>query len=351
MGVEGVGGFEVVRVPGDYGDHRTLAPGLPRSRIRLPRVGEQAKLTPLLLQHPARLLLLPGQLQGLLVVLTVRGARGGALARGELLARRILAEHLLHEAGVGSVAGRRQRRPLQGEPLRTRFEVAVPLPHPSRDGVGLREQAANGGLREPPVSPEPRGGLERLGSGLLADEALVDALHDGTELLQRGVVDLHLRSRGRLPAAPGGLLRRPGRRVGEGEPGRRAALHDAPVLEAHVHHALRAKLHDDTSTGAFANTGADARAGHSTADARTSRLYGSAPVLFLHDELILEVPVDTAHEAAHRLSEVMISGMREVVPDVKVSTEFAIASRWYKGAKPVFVNGRLAPWEPKKKSS
>lgn len=80
-------------------------------------------------------------------------------------------------------------------------------------------------------------------------------------------------------------------------------------------------------------------------------LYGSAPVLFLHDELILEVPVDTAHEAAHRLSEVMISGMREVVPDVKVSTEFAIASRWYKGAKPVFVNGRLAPWEPKKKSS
>ena len=80
-------------------------------------------------------------------------------------------------------------------------------------------------------------------------------------------------------------------------------------------------------------------------------LYGSAPVLFLHDELILEVPVDTAHEAAHRLSEVMISGMREVVPDVKVSTEFAIASRWYKGAKPVFVNGRLVPWEPKKKTS
>ncbi len=78
-------------------------------------------------------------------------------------------------------------------------------------------------------------------------------------------------------------------------------------------------------------------------------LYGSFPELFLHDELILEVPKATVHEATHRLSDVMIAGMREVVPDVKVGTEFAIASRWYKGAKPVFVDGRLVPWEPKKK--
>ena len=83
-------------------------------------------------------------------------------------------------------------------------------------------------------------------------------------------------------------------------------------------------------------------------DGGETALYGSRPVLFLHDELILEVPKERAHEATHRLSEVMISGMREVCPDVRIGTEFALASRWYKGAKPVFVDGRLVPWEPKK---
>jgi hypothetical protein len=42
--------------------------------------------------------------------------------------------------------------------------------------------------------------------------------------------------------------------------------------------------------------------------------------------------------------------MREVVPDVKVGTEYAIARRWYKGAKPVYgPDGRLVPFEPKEK--
>ncbi len=79
-------------------------------------------------------------------------------------------------------------------------------------------------------------------------------------------------------------------------------------------------------------------------------LFGARPVLFVHDEFILEVPIATAHEATLRLSAVMTAGMREVVPDVKVGTEYAIASRWYKGASAVYdVNGRLVPWEPKKK--
>lgn len=78
-------------------------------------------------------------------------------------------------------------------------------------------------------------------------------------------------------------------------------------------------------------------------------LYGARPVLFVHDEFILEVPVETAHEATLRLSKVMVAGMREVVPDVKVGTEYAVATRWYKGASAVYdANGRLIPWEPKK---
>lgn len=79
-------------------------------------------------------------------------------------------------------------------------------------------------------------------------------------------------------------------------------------------------------------------------------LYGARPVLFVHDEFILEVPIATAHEATMRLSAVMVAGMREVVPDVKVGTEYAIATRWYKGAEAVYdENKRLIPWEPKAK--
>lgn len=79
-------------------------------------------------------------------------------------------------------------------------------------------------------------------------------------------------------------------------------------------------------------------------------LYGARPVLFVHDEFILEVPVATAHEATMRLSAVMIAGMREVVPDVKVGTEYAVATRWYKGAEAAYDESkRLVPWEPKKK--
>ena len=81
-----------------------------------------------------------------------------------------------------------------------------------------------------------------------------------------------------------------------------------------------------------------------------SPLYGSRPVLFVHDEFILEVPEANAHEATLRQSEVMIAGMKEVVADVKVGTEFAIARRWYKGASAAYdENKRLVPWEPKEK--
>ena len=83
-----------------------------------------------------------------------------------------------------------------------------------------------------------------------------------------------------------------------------------------------------------------------------SPLYGSRPVLFVHDEYIIEHPEGRAHEATLRQSEVMIAGMKEVVPDVKVGTEYAVARRWYKGAKAVYdVDGRLVPFEPKEKKA
>jgi hypothetical protein len=79
-----------------------------------------------------------------------------------------------------------------------------------------------------------------------------------------------------------------------------------------------------------------------------SPLYGSRPILFAHDEIFGELPEDRAHEAAHRLSEVMTESMRVFVPDVDVKAPPAIMRRWYKAAEPVYVDGRLVPWEPKK---
>ena len=80
----------------------------------------------------------------------------------------------------------------------------------------------------------------------------------------------------------------------------------------------------------------------------TSPLYGCRPVLFMHDEILIEAPEGRAHEAAVRLGEVMVEALECFLPDVPVTASPALMRRWYKGAEAVFdVNGRLVPWEPK----
>jgi DNA polymerase I-like protein with 3'-5' exonuclease and polymerase domains len=66
----------------------------------------------------------------------------------------------------------------------------------------------------------------------------------------------------------------------------------------------------------------------------------------VHDEIIAEVPEDRAHEAAHRIAEVMVETMNLYTPDVPARAEPALMRRWYKAADPVYVDGRLVPWEP-----
>jgi DNA polymerase-1 len=82
-----------------------------------------------------------------------------------------------------------------------------------------------------------------------------------------------------------------------------------------------------------------------------SPLYGSRMVVFAHDEFILEVPEQGAAAAMTRLADLMISGMAELVPAVKVSAEGCLMRRWYKGAEPTYVDGVLVPWEPKEKAA
>ena len=78
-----------------------------------------------------------------------------------------------------------------------------------------------------------------------------------------------------------------------------------------------------------------------------SPLFGSRLIVFAHDETIIEVPKHKLTEAAARQTEIMISEMKRFVPDVRVSAEPAAMTRWYKAAEPVFVDGKLVPWEPK----
>jgi hypothetical protein len=68
--------------------------------------------------------------------------------------------------------------------------------------------------------------------------------------------------------------------------------------------------------------------------------------MFIHDEIVAEMPEDRYHEAGSELSRIMCQEMQSVVPDVRITASPAAMRRWYKSAEPVFENGRLQLWEP-----
>ena len=77
----------------------------------------------------------------------------------------------------------------------------------------------------------------------------------------------------------------------------------------------------------------------------SSPLWGSYPVVFVHDEIIAEVPIQRAHEAAERLAEVMRQEMARYLPDIPVGAQPALMTRWLKDAEPTYgADGRLVPW-------
>lgn len=77
-----------------------------------------------------------------------------------------------------------------------------------------------------------------------------------------------------------------------------------------------------------------------------SLLYGSRPVNFIHDELLLETPEFVAHEAAAELEALMESVMQRYTPDIPVSASATLMRHWSKDAEPAYdEDGRLIPWE------
>lgn len=73
---------------------------------------------------------------------------------------------------------------------------------------------------------------------------------------------------------------------------------------------------------------------------------GYRVVNFIHDEVLVEVPV-TSRLALHAaiVQRLLVVGMREVIPDVRVDVECALADRWYKKAQWALDDqARLIPW-------
>jgi DNA polymerase I-like protein with 3'-5' exonuclease and polymerase domains len=82
-----------------------------------------------------------------------------------------------------------------------------------------------------------------------------------------------------------------------------------------------------------------------------SPLYGCRPILFIHDEFILEAPEGRVHEAAEELVRIMIAHMATVIPDVVIKASPVAMRVWHKKAKAVRDSaGRLCVWEPPKKA-
>jgi len=62
-----------------------------------------------------------------------------------------------------------------------------------------------------------------------------------------------------------------------------------------------------------------------------SALFGARPVLFIHDEIILEVPEPNASVAADELARLMIEGIKPFLPDLPIEVEAWCSRIWTKG--------------------
>jgi hypothetical protein len=78
---------------------------------------------------------------------------------------------------------------------------------------------------------------------------------------------------------------------------------------------------------------------------RQSVLYRSRPIIFIHDEILAELPADLAHLAGPEMARVMVAGMAKWIPDVALKAEPALMRHWTKAAEPVYRDGKLIPWE------
>jgi hypothetical protein len=79
-----------------------------------------------------------------------------------------------------------------------------------------------------------------------------------------------------------------------------------------------------------------------------SPLYGSHPVAFVHDEIIVEISEAGAHEGLIELERIMTEGANKYLHRVPVHTEGVCMRRWSKKAELAYgADGRVIPWDTK----
>lgn len=81
---------------------------------------------------------------------------------------------------------------------------------------------------------------------------------------------------------------------------------------------------------------------------KESPLYKCIPILFVHDELVLEIPFkdqESATKSAKRLQSLMEQGMRKHTPDVPAVAEPCLTYEWTKDAESYYENGLLSIYE------
>jgi len=85
---------------------------------------------------------------------------------------------------------------------------------------------------------------------------------------------------------------------------------------------------------------------------RSSVLFGTRPVNFIHDQIVAETKEERehAHRAAFELARIMVDAGNELLPDVPVRCVPALSKHWTKDAAAVFDappadGGLLVPWD------
>jgi hypothetical protein len=65
--------------------------------------------------------------------------------------------------------------------------------------------------------------------------------------------------------------------------------------------------------------------------AESSPLYGCRPSGFVHDEYLINAPIDRAAQALPEVERLMVEGMRRYIPDVKIKAPGKVLyERWGK---------------------
>ncbi|WP_197231531.1 DNA polymerase [Novipirellula artificiosorum] len=78
-------------------------------------------------------------------------------------------------------------------------------------------------------------------------------------------------------------------------------------------------------------------------------LAGYRCVAFIHDEVVIELPIESDHtEHARTIDRILCESMEELTGDIPVACQYALTDRWHKDAEAVYdTQGRLLVWRPK----